>query len=121
MKCYTAYLLTDESRNKLLDSFPPFYKKVIAHHITVKFGVPCDTPPPEMPNKIQVVGYINSGDGVEGLLVAIDGNTKRDDGSKYHITMSLNPDRKPVETNNYVDNAVKIHPIDIDVIPKTLS
>lgn len=117
---YTAYVLTKESRDKLLDSFPTMYPNVIAHHITVQFGVPKDTPPPPKPNKVQVIGYINDGEGVEGLLVSVDGNVNRDDGSKYHITMSLNPDRKAVETNNYVDNATIIHPIDITVIPKTL-
>ena len=118
---YTAYVLTKESRDKLLDSFPTMYPNVVAHHITVSFGVPKDTPPPPKPKKVQAVGYINSGDGVEGLLVSVDGKIDRADGSKYHITMSLNPDKKAVATNSYVNNAVMIHPIDIDVVPKTLS
>ena len=117
---YTAYVLTKESRDKLLDSFPPVYENVIAHHITVVFGIPKNTHPPKKPKTVQVIGYINDGEGVEGLLVSVNGNTNRDDGSKYHITMSLANGRKAVETNNYVNDVTKIHPITIDVIPKTL-
>lgn len=115
---YTGYQLSEASREKLLKEFPPKYDKIIAHHITEKFGTFKDDPAPEMPESVKVVGYIDSGDGVEGLLVAINGRTTRLDGSKYHITLSINNDRKPVETNNYVNDAVTVKPLSIDVEPK---
>lgn len=115
---YTGYLLTDDSRSRLLQKFPPRYPKVIAHHITEAFGTKKSDPAPAQPKFVSVVGYIDSGDGVEGLLVAVDGSTDRPDGGKYHITWSLKEGRKPVETNNYVSIAVKVDPIDIKVIAK---
>lgn len=101
-KMYTAYVLTDESREKLMEKFPPKYEKVIAHHITVKFGVPEGTElPPEA--DIKVIGYADSGDGIEALVVAIDGNSLRGGGKYYHITWSLDPDKyKPVDSNELI-------------------
>lgn len=114
---FTGYLLTDESRNKLLKIFPPKYSNVIAHHITEKYGVDKNHAAPPAPESCQVVGYINES-GVEALLVAINGSVERKDGSKYHITWSLDKGKKPVETNKYVNFAEKISPINIDVIAK---
>lgn len=115
---FTGYELTEQSRNMLLSAFKPAYSRVIAHHITYEYGVSKDALPPEMPKICEVVGYIKE-NGVEGLLISIDGSVKRPDGSKYHITWSLDTGHKPVETNNYVDNATPINPpIKIDVIPK---
>lgn len=99
---YTAYVLSDESRELLMKKFPPKYDKVVAHHITVEFGVPNDaTPPPEA--ELKVIGYADSKDGLEALIVAVDGQSKREDGSTYHITWSLDPDKyKPVDSNKLV-------------------
>lgn len=118
---YTGYLLSETSRIELLEKFPPKYKRVIAHHITEAFGVPADIEPPNIPDSVKVTGYIDSGDGVEGLLVSVNGSNVRPDGSKYHITWSLDEGRKPVETNIYVDKAKPVKPIEISVKPKTFS
>lgn len=118
---YTGYLLTDKSRNQLLAQFPPKYKKTVAHHVTEAFGTPADAEAPPMPDVIAVVGYIDSGDGVEGLLVAVNGKTERPDGSKYHCTWSLDEGRKAVETNKYVDDATPQEPIQFEVEPKNFS
>lgn len=118
---YTGYLLSEKSRSQLLAQFPPKYEKVVAHHITEQFGVPATATPPDMPKTVEVVGYIDSGDGVEGLLVEVNGSVKRPDGSKYHITWSLAPGRKAVETNIYVAKAQPIEPVSISVEPKTFA
>jgi hypothetical protein len=114
---YTGYKLTPESKKLLLNKFPPKYDKVICDHITYKFGTSKDEPVPPTVDETIVVGYVDSGDGVEGLVVALDGNTKRPDGKLYHITLSLAPNRKAVETNNYVNDAESITPVKIDTIP----
>ena len=118
---FTGYELTKASRDKILKKFPPKYEKTICHHITEKFGVAKDAPAPKMPKSVSIVGYIDSGDGVEGLLVEIDGTSDRSSGSKYHITLSIDNDRKPVETNKYVNSAKIITPFEIKVIPKNFS
>ena len=99
---YTAYVLDDASRNKLAEKFPPQYEKFIGHHVTVMFGVPESSPAPAEA-KLSVLGRVDSGDGLEALVVTVDGNQKRPDGKTYHITWSLDPDKyKPVDSNDLV-------------------
>ena len=115
---YSGYLLTENSRAKLLEIFPPKYSRIICHHITEKFDTPSDEPVPQIPKNVQVTGYIDSGDGVEGLLVKIDGSSIRPDGNTYHITLSISENRKPKDTNDYIQDAEPVDPINIMVIPK---
>lgn len=99
MEAYTAYVLDDTSRELLTKRFPPKYPDFIGHHVTVQFGVPADaTPPPAA--SLKVVGYKDSGDGIEALVIAVNGSTTRPDGKVYHITWSLDRDKyKPVDSN----------------------
>lgn len=99
---YTAYVLSDETIERLMERFPPKYEKVIAHHVTVEFGVPEGTePPPEA--DIKVVGYADSEDGLEALVVSVNGSPKREDGKHFHVTWSLDPDKyKPVDSNELI-------------------
>jgi len=115
---YTGYLLTQASRNKLLETFPPKYARVICEHITENFGVKDDSSAPEQPQSVLVVGYVDSGDGVEALAVTVNGETERPDGRKYHITLSLAEGRRPVESNDYIDKAEQVSPQNVLVIPK---
>lgn len=121
---YTAYTLTDESRQMLLDKFPPKYDKVIAHHITVEFGVPEDTEvPPEA--DVRVIGEGDSGDGLQALVVSVNGSTRRPDGKTFHITWSLDPEKyKPVDSNELLADGIKKWklklPTPIDTIPQIL-
>jgi hypothetical protein len=119
---YTAYLLTKKSRQKLEYLFPPKYPDFIGHHITERFGVGPDAEAPDDPVLVQVVGYIDNGEGVEGFLVEIDGASERPSGGKYHITWSIDRNKgfKPVNTNDYVDEAVDVRPVRIDVEPAVL-
>lgn len=119
---YTGYELTEQSRNMLAKEFPPTNPTWLGHHITEKFGVPSDQPPPEPPSKVVVIGYLEA-DGIEGFLVSIDGDTNRPSGGKYHITWSIDKEkgRKPVDTNKLVDSPKWITPIPINVIPKTFT
>lgn len=119
---YTAYVLDDASRQLLAKQFPPKYPKFIGHHVTVKFGVPKDAAPPP-PAKVTVVGYADSGDGLEALIVTINGLTEREDGSVFHITWSLDPTKyKPKDSNGLV-KGVQHHQFDdivINAVPATL-
>jgi hypothetical protein len=118
---YSGYELTNESRKVLADIFPPKYPEFLGHHITKKFGTndPKDTP--ERPNAINVIGYVDDGKGIEGLLVEIDGKIRRDDNSLYHITWSLDRSKgyKPMDTNKIIHKAKKLdNPISITARPK---
>lgn len=96
---YTAYVLDDGARDALLAKFPPKYPKVIAHHITVQFPVPQGTEPPA-PANVKVIGYADSGDGLEALVCTVNGRSERPDGKRWHITWSLDPEKySPVDSN----------------------
>lgn len=119
---YTGYLITETSREKILKRFSPKYSRVICHHITEKFGVPSTEEVPNIPHIIMVDGYYDSGDGVEGLLVSVNGQYRRPDGNLYHITLSLNEGRTPAESNDYTEQGkVLREPFTIMVTPKVFT
>lgn len=118
---YTGYELSEQSRNALAKIFKPKYPEFLGHHITKKFGTNNPDDVPEQPKTAQVVGYADDGEGIEGLLVEIDGVSKRDNNSLFHITWSLDRSKgyKPVDTNKIIKNATRLNnPIDIKVTPK---
>jgi hypothetical protein len=115
---YTGYLLTLASRAELLAAFPPIYERVIAEHVTVAFDVDALTPAPPAPQAVEVVGYIDSGDGIQAVLVAVDGETFRPDGKLYHITLSLGDGRYAAESNKYMPWAEPTHALPLTVSPK---
>ncbi len=116
-KGYVAYNLTSSSREKILSSFTPKFTKVIAHHITLAFGVDSSYP---LPSNFQakVVGYSNN-ENIECLVVEIAGNIYRPDGKVFHITLSHNEKAKPVDSNILL--ATKgyspVSPFEIEVVP----
>lgn len=121
-KGYIAFELSDADRNSLSTVFPPNYSRWIGHHVTYKFGVSDAAPLPVQPDA-KVVGYANSNDGVECLVVAVNGSTVRPDGRIYHITWSLSDGRKPVESNNLLKSGfTKLDsPIPVTLTPKFFS
>lgn len=121
-EAYTAYVLDQESRAALAKQFPPKYPEFIGHHITVQFGVPRDAVAPTAA-KVEVVGYTDSGDGLEALVVSVDGETTRPDGKVYHITWSLDRSKyKPVDSNALVmkGNWLAVEDGTVQVTPATL-
>lgn len=119
MKYYTAYVLTDETIEMLKERFPPKYPDFLGHHITVEFDVPSDTPlPPDVTDRIEVIGFKDSGDGLQVLVVSIKGSTKRPDGSWYHITWSLDFNKyNSVDSNTLLRDTEKKY---ILTMPKRL-
>lgn len=97
-KGYIAWVLTEAERARLLGLFPPAYGRVVAHHVTYKFGADEND---KLPHETEglVLGWADDGNGVQCLIIEISKTTKRADGSTYHITWSLGEGRKPVESN----------------------
>ena len=93
-----GWLLADEDREKLLAQVPPTYEKIVAHHVTLQTNAEREPLPPAV--KAQIVGRTDDGEGVEAMVVAIDGSTDRHDGSTYHITWSLGDGRRARESND---------------------
>lgn len=103
VEMYTAHVLDDASRAKLAERFPPRYSNFIGHHVTQQFGVPADTEAPDGAT-VKVIGHVDSGDGLEALVVSVDGEKYRPDGSVYHITWSIDPESgyKPKDSNELI-------------------
>ena len=86
-------------RQELLLQFEPRYANVVADHVTLAAKVKKDA---ALPGGVtaEIVGRADDGEGVEALVVSIDGTTDRPDGSIYHITWSLGPGRQARESND---------------------
>lgn len=114
---YTCYILDEGSRSRLKALFPPQWD-FIGHHITVKYGVPPDYPLPEGKD-FRVVGYAVE-EGLECLVVAVDGTTERPGGGTYHITWSLDKraGKKPAMSNILLRNGWDgVEELDIKATP----
>jgi hypothetical protein len=92
-KGYTAFKLSEASRQQILSAFPPQFPETVCDHITINFGVDEDAPLPEGEPHIEIIGHAINKDGIEALVVSVNGETLRDDGKAYHITLSLDPNK----------------------------
>jgi len=100
---YLTFLLSEESRSRVLQAVPPSFSRVLAHHVTIDFNPTQEKLDSyaqlfKSEDKVSVYG-IARGDGVECLGVQIGGERERPDGSFYHVTLSVEPPHKPVESN----------------------
>ncbi|WP_372394371.1 hypothetical protein ABMY26_04910 [Azospirillum sp. HJ39] len=98
---YTGWQLPAEERDRLLALFPPRYERLVADHVTLTFGVGPQEALPAATHG-EVIGTVDDDEGVQALIVAIDGASDRPDGSTYHITWSLQGDRRPAESNDVI-------------------
>ena len=113
-----GWLLAQGDREKLLQQFKPRYDKTVAHHVTLKTDAANDPLPPQV--TAEIVGRTDDDTGVEAMVVTIDGTTDRPDGSTYHITWSLGPDRRARESNDVLKERgwkELDHPIPITLEP----
>jgi hypothetical protein len=96
----TGWKLPQVERELLLRRFPPKYENVVANHVTLRVGATPETPLPAKPETSAVVGRADDGTSLECLVVELDDTTDRPDGSTYHITWSMGPDRRARESND---------------------
>lgn len=96
----TGWKLDRSERDALLRRFPPRWPDVIADHVTLASRKAGPRPVPVATRGL-IVGYVDDGEGLEALIVEIDGTTDRPDGSTFHITWSLDRarGRAPVQSN----------------------
>lgn len=95
-----GWKLEPEERARLLELFPPKYENVIADHVTLHVGATAGASLPRKPQTARIVGRSDDGRSLECMVVELDGTADRPDGSTYHITWSLGPDRKARESND---------------------
>ena len=87
-------------RRELLQRFEPRYDKAVADHVTLEINAR-SKPLPEKVDSL-MVGRSDDGEGVQAMVVTVDGTTDRPDGSTYHITWSLAPGREAKESNDVI-------------------
>jgi hypothetical protein len=88
-------------RDALLRRFAPAYQQTVADHVTLRSRVHAQAALPPATVGV-IVGRSDDGNGVEAMVVQIDGSTDRPDGGTYHITWSLAPGRNAVESNDAI-------------------
>jgi hypothetical protein len=93
-----GWLLNGEDRANLLQRIAPAYSRVVAHHVTLKAEAAEDERAPAAQDAA-IIGLANDGEGVQAAVVRLNGTTRRPDGGVYHITWSLAPGRRAVESN----------------------
>lgn len=113
-----GWKLATDDREKLLSRFSPNYPRVVGDHVTLRFGTDNGTPLPTA-HSGEIIGEADDGKGVQALVVRIAGTTERGDGSHFHITWSLGPDRSAKESNDVI-RSVGWRPVD-PAIPIRLS
>lgn len=90
---YAAFILDQESQQQLTRAFAPKFPCVRANHITIAH----DTVDPAVlfkPKSIRVVGYACDNQGIEAVLVEIDGQQFKADGKPWHATISFDEGRE---------------------------
>ncbi len=99
-----GWKLDRAQRKQLLDRFPPRYPDAIADHVTLKANAQ-DEPVPDRVDAA-IVGHADDGDSLEAVVVTIDGETARPDGSLFHITWSLDKakGRRARESNDLLSS-----------------
>lgn len=113
-----GWILAQGDREALLKRFPPRYPNIVAHHVTLKSNAASDPLPPEV--KAEIVGRADDEEGVEAMVVTIDGTSDRPDESTYHITWSLADGRGARESNDVLKGRgwkELDHPVPIEVTP----
>lgn len=105
MSRYIGYVLSESSRNKLLELVAvPDGFRVVLHHITIIYN-PSDEQVENSPVVVNAValGYFADSKAI-AILCSVDGSINRlEMGGMYHITHSLADGIKPVYSNELIE------------------
>ena len=116
-----GWKLDRDQRRQLLERFAPTYPDAVADHVSLKSHLPADAAPPPAVS-CRIIGRADDGEGVEAMVVEIDGDSGRPDGAVFHITWSLDraKGRRAVESNDVIRDrgwTAFDAPVDVSVIP----
>lgn len=95
----SGWKLDRDQRTILLAAFAPAYENVIADHVTLSIT---QAEPPARIGQARIVGIADDGNGVQALVVEIDGSITRPDGKTWHVTWSLATGRHARESNDVI-------------------
>lgn len=95
-----GWKLDPGQRAELLLQFPPRYPEAVADHVTFQSDAAAEPLPGEP--QAEIVGRADDGEGVEAMVVRLNGTTNRPDGSTWHVTWSLADGREAQESNDII-------------------
>lgn len=108
-------------RDLLLERFPARYQRVVADHVTLTSRA-CGR---DLPKAVEarIVGRADDGRGVQAMVVEINGSIERPDGSTFHLTWSLEPGRRAVESNDVIARIgwTALAPVSLQLEPAEIS
>jgi hypothetical protein len=116
---YSGWLLPQSERAKLLGLIPAVYPDVYAHHVTLELGAYDKLATPDWVTA-EIIGFADNNDGVQALVIRINGSTERPMGGTFHITWSLDTSKgyKPVDSNRVIEDGwtplVLVTPIEVE-------
>ena len=111
-----GWKLDRTEREQLLKHHPPRYDQAVADHVTLEVGG--ESILAEV--KAAIVGRTDDEEGVEAMVVTIDGTVDRPDGSTFHITWSLGHGRRARESNDVLKERgwkELDHPVPVTLTP----
>lgn len=94
---YIAFVLAAASREEVLHRFPSRFEEVRAEHVTYLYGVTANTAVPAA-GTLRVLAYVCD-QSLEALIIMVNGETIRPDGSVFHLTLSKSAGRRSLESN----------------------
>lgn len=97
---YRAYVLKDSDRESLLKQFPPSHPRVIADHISAEALDSMDRVV-DGPATGKVIGYVDA-EGIQSLIVEVNGTHLTSKGTPFHITWSSDPGKRTGSTGALV-------------------
>lgn len=121
---YLALPLSQAQHDLVVAKWQPKFSNVRAHHITLG-GERVNTLTKQYfdaAKSVAIIGYA-SNEFIEALLVTVNGTQFRQDGKRYHITLSFCDGHKPVESNDLLkteSNITYITPIELGEIKPEL-
>lgn len=110
---YAGWKLGDDDRTQLLSQFVPTRHNVVADHITAAVGDSAYTMAIE-PAIGTVVGWLDR-DGMQVLVVTVNGSEFASDGRKLHITWSYDDGRVPADANRILQGGWSMLPIPLPI------
>lgn len=122
---YLAYVLSEYSRDELINFVPPSFGRVICHHVTIAFRLDqtmCDIITDVIGKHPTVYATAHlKGDHIECFEVEINGAKHLEvNGQQYHVTHSLEAPAKPVDSSKMLGATPAISNQIITFSPKIL-
>lgn len=119
--CYLAFVLSEAARVELFNLISPAFEKVICHHVTIAFKlneplfdaimeVMGDSP------TVVATGYM-CGEHIDCFTVEVNGARRLNiNDQHYHVTYSLEPPAKPVDSNKVIRSDAEVKPVSVNLV-----